>query len=394
MKNVMVLIPQLSGGGAERIAGYVSKYLSKNYNVYLVTLIDTEITYDYGGYYISLDSKIYTNIIMKSYNFISRIRKIKTLKKKLDIQISISFLNFPNVYNLLSRVKEKTITSFRSNQSMSNNTYFKKMIVKYILKKSDAVVSISQGVKSDLETNFHGDSQKIYTIYNFLATDLPESYTFKSSKNYSNNNFTFINIGSLRSVKGHMYLIKAFSIYVKKYPKANLIILGEGHLRSKLQDYINNLNLQNLVHLKGYVNNTSEYLRDADVMILTSLYEGLSNAILEALLHGNMVISTDCFSGPREILAPNTNHLKKTKEISFEEYGILVPTFHESDEESITNFKIDYLVKAMEISYLDGDLRKKYQEKGLTRSKDFDYEKIGAQWENLVEKILEDNYEK
>ena len=133
-------------------------------------------------------------------------------------------------------------------------------------------------------------------------------------KNYSSKKFEKINdaklenkkfiisIGRLTKQKNFELLINSFSIIIKKFPYYNLLIIGEGEYRNKLNKLIINKNLSEKVFLLGYKNNVYKYLKKADFFILTSLWEDPGFVILEAALSNTNIISSDCPNGPREII--------------------------------------------------------------------------------------------
>lgn len=117
--------------------------------------------------------------------------------------------------------------------------------------------------------------------------------------------------GRLAHWKGHANLIEAMSILLSSRP-ARLLILGDGPLRAELQDLIKALGLLDSVELVGYVENPLKYFARADVFVLSSLVEGLPNVLVEAMMCGCTPVSTDCPTGPREVLQNG-------------KYGYLVP---------------------------------------------------------------------
>ena len=111
-----------------------------------------------------------------------------------------------------------------------------------------------------------------------------------------------LGVGRLNEVKGFDDLIKAHKYLLMNNVKNKLIILGEGEQRGYLERLILELNVRDSVILKGFVDNPYKYMRSASVFVLSSKYEGFSVVIAEALSVGLPVVSTDCPSGPSEIL--------------------------------------------------------------------------------------------
>ena len=111
-----------------------------------------------------------------------------------------------------------------------------------------------------------------------------------------------LSIGRLTKQKNFELLINSFSIIIKKFPYYNLLIIGEGEYRNRLNKLIINKNLSEKVFLLGYKKNVYKYLKKADFFILTSLWEDPGFVILEAALSNTNIISSDCPNGPREII--------------------------------------------------------------------------------------------
>ncbi len=194
------------------------------------------------------------------------------------------------------------ISSMLKNKSMLIRS-FNFMIKKFVYKYSDKVIAISDGVAQDLIKNFNLSPNKVRVIYNPSAD--PEI------KNLSNENVThpwfqidipvIIGIGRLTHQKDFSTLIKAFSI-LRKEKDWTLIIIGEGSERSKIESLISKENLKDDIELMGFQVNPWKYLSKSNLFVLSSLWEGFGNVIVESMYLGTPVISTDCPSGPREIL--------------------------------------------------------------------------------------------
>ncbi|MCK9455650.1 glycosyltransferase, partial [Sulfurimonas sp.] len=181
--------------------------------------------------------------------------------------------------------------------------------------------------------------------------------------------FTFITVGRVDSGKNHKLLVEAI-----KDIDAKLYIVGDGELRSALEEQIRELNLKDKVVLLGRQSNPYKYLAKADCFVFSSLYEGFPNVLIEALACGLPVISGDCQSGPREILAPESDvKIQLKDEVEFAEYGILVPLN-----------SVEKLKEAMNKIMTSEDLRNRYKEKAQQRARGFDVKKIIKQYEDVI----------
>ncbi|MEM1578022.1 MAG: glycosyltransferase, partial [Candidatus Pacearchaeota archaeon] len=141
------------------------------------------------------------------------------------------------------------------------------------------------------------------------------------------------------------------------------------------------------VYFLGSQKNPFKFIIKSKLFLFTSLWEGFPNAILEAMACGVPAISSDCKSGPREILAPDTNFEFQTKEPEFAKYGILMPVFDGKFKKE--NQPLDEVekmwIKTIKEILENEKLRKEYSEKAIERAKDFSVEKILPQWEAILQ---------
>jgi len=156
-----------------------------------------------------------------------------------------------------------------------------------------------------------------------------------------------------------------------------------------IKNLAEDLGLGEDVHFLGFKNNPFKYMKRSDVFVLSSLYEGFGNVITEAMACGTPVVSTDCRSGPREILAPGTGIGENTEKIERAEYGILTPVPDEEKHEPEKELTEEegFLAEALTKVLKDEDLRKKYRERSQDRIEEFRPEKITKRWI----KVIEDN---
>ena len=177
-------------------------------------------------------------------------------------------------------------------------------IAKAAYRRADAVVAVSKGVAQDVESLFGLPSGRVRTIYNAVITP---DVVRRSHEPLLHPWFApgqppvVLGIGRLELQKDFASLIRAFG-EVRAAMDARLVLLGEGSRRAELAALTGQLGLESDVKLDGFVTNPYPYLRQAKVFVLSSAWEGLGNVLIEALACGTPVVSTDCPSGPAEIL--------------------------------------------------------------------------------------------
>lgn len=216
----------------------------------------------------------------------------------------------------LSNVKLSCSSRVTPYDTYSNKIFSKRWFLKYLNKFTSWRVNVLTCVSEDMVYQYYKifKNKKYICIYN-IVDDHQSRNLMKEKTNHKwiNNkkNKIIIAAGKLAYWKGFENLIKSFSI-VNKKTNAKLIILGDGPEREKLETLISSLNLNKFISLPGYVANPLSYFSKSDVFVLSSLVEGMPNVLVEAMMCGCTPVSTDCPTGPKELLKSN-------------KYGYLVP---------------------------------------------------------------------
>ncbi|WDW10073.1 glycosyltransferase [Priestia aryabhattai] len=397
MRKIGILVPSLSDGGAEKVAANLS-ILFKNlgYDTYLI-VYENRVTYQYEGEILDLDIISKEGIFNKIFKDIKIYFKLKKLKKAYNFDMVISHLPKCDLMNTLTKREEKIITTIHNNIEV-DYPFYMKLLLKFIVKKSDLVVSVSKVAEDLLKNRFDRYKGKIKTIYNFHEID---KIIEKGRKDLTDSEKVLfrekaiINVGRLDYQKGHWHLIKAFAHLLSKEQEVNLFILGRGKLEEDLKSLTRNLGIEAHVHFLGFKENPYKYLANADLYVSTSLHEGLPMTLIEAMSLGLPIVSTDCVSGPREIIAPEKDIKEVIDYTNGFNYGYLIPDFgNREDLQTVNINKEEEALGELLYNLLENKIKLKTSRKmSVLRSKDFDKESVTQQWVRYLEYIFNDNGE-
>lgn len=213
--------------------------------------------------------------------------------------------------NVFSGMKARLVLA--EHTTWSATRFYQGMVRRLILRWSmrllfplaGHVITVSEGAADDLARVSMRPRSKVLKVYNpvvhatsasmsVIRPDFPERWL-------NGGHFKILAVGSLKEIKDFSTLIRAFA-RLRMSLDARLLILGDGELRAELELLASTLGVGDYIDMPGFVNNTRAYYSEADVFVLSSRGEGLPTVIIEALQYGVPVVSTDCPSGPREIL--------------------------------------------------------------------------------------------
>ena len=305
-KKILFLISSIGGGGAERVACRLVSEFSKRHKVYLMYFNKKEKEYPIGKNVTKipfiLDNKKsscpQTESDRKGETLNQRtirINEIEKIRRSKNIDITISFLLWPNIYNAFSEGGTKKILSERNDPEAKGEDYFKNMISAY--EKADIVVFQTEYTLNKFPENIKKKGIIIPNPINISCQSEP-SITKKK----------IVSVGRLVPQKNHALLIRAFSVFIKTHSDYNLYIYGIGSLLDQLKIIAQENNIYEFVHFEGFCEDIHERIKDAEQFVFSSNFEGMPNALMEAMMMGLPCISTDC-SGVREIITNEVNGL-------------------------------------------------------------------------------------
>lgn len=320
-RNIVFIINSLAAGGAEGalvdILGYMKDHLAP-FTVHLV-LLDAERERHSAPVWVK------KHVLNADFGLVSSTVRLARLLKQLRPVLALSFLNRANCANVMVSkllgypciISERVHTTSHFGSQLT--ALVNKTIVRLTYPLADQVIAVSEGVKDDLLANFAVRGSKLRVIHNPVNIDrickrAAEAPSINIPAPY------IMGMGRLVPNKNFRLLIEAYRM---SQIAENLVILGEGPERTALESLIIQYGLSGRVILPGHVNNPYPIIKMARFYVCSSNAEGFPNALIEAMALGCPVVSTDCDTGPLEILAPKNR--VRCKELTQAQYGILVP---------------------------------------------------------------------
>jgi glycosyltransferase involved in cell wall biosynthesis len=301
-KRVIIFHPSLEDGGVEKNLYLISKYLKdKGVELEILTCnYNKKKRFKEGIKFIGTKSVFFQNKSRIIKYLICSIILFFNLFLKKNKPIIFAFQ--ANIYAIIIAkiLNTKVITRSNSAPSGWSNNILKKNIYKFFINLADDVVVNSKEFKKFFEREFNKKALFIYNPFdkNFINSKLKENYKIKFfKKNFLN----IISIGRLTDQKDHLTLLKSIQLLDSKF-KVRVIIAGKGKNYLSLKNFILEKKLQNKIKLLGYLKNPYHYIKYSDIVVLTSKFEGLPNILLEAQYLNKYIVSTNCPTGPKEIL--------------------------------------------------------------------------------------------
>lgn len=353
--RIAFYINSLEYGGAERVLSFIAnKFSERGYTIDFITSYPSENEYTLNS---AINRFYLDNTISETSKIIKNIKQIKKIRKILKdnkVDFLVTFLAEPNIRGILSTLflNTKSIVSVRNDPHKEYPNKFIFLFVQILYLFSNGCVFQTQ----EALACFNKFVRKKSTI---ILNPVDNKFFCKERK-YDNLQ-NIVTIGRLESQKNQELLIKAFSKIAMNYPKEKLLIYGQGKNKEILQSLIERLNMKERIVLMGITDNVVEVLRNARIFVLSSDYEGLPNALMEAIAMEVPVISTDCpCGGPKMLIKDGEN-------------GYLVPV---NDIDQLKN-KMDILLKdinrQIKFSMMNANIRKMFSQKLII-----------DKWENFI----------
>jgi glycosyltransferase involved in cell wall biosynthesis len=306
-KAISILLPDLRGGGAERVAvNLANGFSQRGYAVEMVLMSATgEFLYDLLPEIrvVDLHVRKLRGVILPLARYLRQTRPDALLACMWPLTVIAPWAR------MLARVHTRVVVAEHTTWSRAEITSFfvarwqARLTMRFTFPRVDGVVAVSQGVADDLAHFGHIDRNSVRVIYNPVVNEVkpPSSEVLAPAGWWSGPHRRVLAVGSLKPIKDYPNLLSAFAMLCEQFD-TRLLILGEGECRPALEEQARKLGIQSRIFMPGFVKDLFPYYKHADLHVLSSTGEGLPTVIIEALAVGTPVVSTDCPSGPREIL--------------------------------------------------------------------------------------------
>ena len=368
--KIFLVSPMLHQGGFEKVCVTTARILADKLDITIVIFDDKDIAFDIEGLkVVNLNLGVKSNPIARITNVFKRAAALKKLKKEYAPKVCYSFGSTANMVNAMSKTKETKI--WLGIRGYDDVLYEKRL--SYICRKADLVVSCSEQMEDIIHKMY--PQAPIDTLNNpfdvrnieELAKESVDVWPFKDSTK------VIISAGRDHEVKHFWHMIKAFKLLNDEFPDTGLVLMGEGDF-SKSKNLCANLGLTDKVFFAGLQRNPYKYLTKADIYLLTSRNEGFPNAMVEGMCLGLACVSTDCLTGPKEILKNG-------------EVGFLTPVMSPKENYDAGVFEDEEpLARILKGLVGDEDRLADYKQRAKKRAADFSYESYCTKFMYLFNK--------
>lgn len=405
-QKILMLIPNLDFGGAQRVFHDQAKILATKYEVIECSFnLEGGQAYPSGNKMVTLGVPAGSNALDKAFRFLQRCWKLYLIKKKDKPLITISHLEGADYVNILSFGFGKKVLVVHGSKvhdqeiDSSFGWLRRKMLLPFLYKQADLIITVSGGIKNELVDIFKIPPGKIIIIYNFFEAETlkdcakePSSLPFELDRK----GFKLINSGRFAPQKNQAPLLYIVKCLKEEYQlQVQLFFAGDGPLKQSLKSLAGSLSLQyvelnelnentsaDIVFL-GYQQNPFKFYKEMDLFLFPSAWEGFPMALGEAMVLGLPVLASDCPTGPLELLMPEWQHTPSIKKYPvFTPHGILMPV---PDIEKVETIRIWSEVVSRVLQ--DAELRKDMREAAQMRMRLLDKNIIQKRWLEIAENV-------
>jgi len=359
MQKILFFINSLEGGGAERVCVNLSNGFYENgFDISLLVLnLQNSIFHRNLNPYIKIDNLN----TLHARNSLFKLSKylFKTKPKTIFVfnyQLAVILVVLRSIcrfdYKIIAR-NINTLSVLHEEESSFWHKYIVNFFTKIFYKRVDLLISQSEGMRDDLIKFYSIDKNKIVTINNPVNQKIEKTAKETDFSLYPKKN-ELLFVGALSKRKALEYLLKAFSLICPENPSLYLRIVGKGEEKENLLEIASKLEIDKNVIFEDFTDDIERYYLQAKATLLTSLYEGFPNVLIESITLGTPVVAFDCKSGPSEIIKEGVNGYL-VKHLDYEAFAkaVLKLLQNDFDREKVMQTSLKYRNKTILKRYRD-----------------------------------------
>lgn len=317
--NVLYLIDNLKIGGAQKVVFTLSGSLSlEKYNVYTICLGES------GPFYNKFIEKGLNIEVLgiKKLTHLVRLRSVVRVIREKNIIIMHSFLFHSNfIGRIIGRLSNTPLVICAERAPGIWKPFLFKVAEKMVKGMAHVYTSVSESTKNFMVDKEGIDPDKVFTIYNGIdiKKSIPgcaDAKILKKELGIDSHAIIIGSVGRLADERGYKYLIRAFKEISEKYADAVLLLVGDGPLKDELMNEAMLTGVQERIVFSGFREDVDSMLDIMDIFVISSWYEGISNALLEAMFHNLPVVATSIYGNPEVVVDGETGILVPSRNVS------------------------------------------------------------------------------
>jgi glycosyltransferase involved in cell wall biosynthesis len=369
-KRLVIFIYSMGGGGAERVTANLANYWAgKGWEITVVTLAPRSLDF----YELHPAVKCVTlnlagdssNAVAGLWQNLRRIRALRRVLRKIQPDIALGMMTSANVLLALAALglRIRAVGSEHVHPAQYPLSALWERLRRRTYGWLHTVTALTS--ESACWLKAHTNVRRVTVIPNAAPWPLPVQEPKVSPQSVCPiGRKILLGVGRMEVEKGFDWLLEAFAGLAQKYHDWDLVILGEGSLRTMIEQQVQTAGLEKRVFLPGRVGNVGEWYERAELYVMSSRFEGFGNTLAEALAYGLPAVSFDCDTGPREIIRPETD-------------GLLVPPGD-----------VAGLAAALDRLMGDAALRQRFAGRAVEARERFSLERISGMWEELFGEVV------
>ena len=426
MPKLLIVVPTMHQGGQERVVVRTSRLLMSKYDITIAIFDGSDVGYDTEGLNIvNLDVPAKPGKINKLINIVKRVARLKRLKKQLKPDISYSYGPSANIINASSRVGTEKIWVGLRNYTDAVDVSKMKICVR----GADLIVCCARDIETEVKRRF-GEETKTAVLYNLYDIDgikaeatgaepddewfefMRKTQLVKDAESVSalgtdstKRLIHLMSMGRDDDQKMFWHMLKTFKLIHEVVPEARLTILGAGTWED-FKTMAEELGLAKYVYFTGPQLNPYRFLKYGDIHWMTSRNEGFPNALAEGMVLGMASVSTNCLTGPAEILIEGGNTYQARTDFEnwdaqyedseerrlkaiYGEYGIITPELSRERDMDSTNITDEErsLAEVMISLLQNKEMLENYKQAAAARAQKYSYEAYVENFSVLVDKV-------